>query len=167
MRCVSRFKLFANDGELAAKRSRLLEWRSRIMGVGSRSGAGALLILALAAGLGRAATRRSADSSRPVTPVSGEAARQVEDSWRPIEEPTERFPDGGYSAEVEYFNPETGYAATYTLDVEVEDGEVTTIYFPNGGWLDGSHIMPTELDEDGSAEVTDDQGREFQVHIES
>ena len=44
--------------------------------------------------------------------------------------------DGTYSADVDYYNPDTGYSATYTLDVEVQDGCVTTIYFPDDGYLD-------------------------------
>ncbi len=73
--------------------------------------------------------------------------------------------DGTHSATVHYFNPETGHTATYSLDVDVEDGEVYQINFPKGGWLDDSHISPTEL-EDGSATIIDDEGREFEVEID-
>jgi hypothetical protein len=59
-----------------------------------------------------------------------------------------KFDDGTYSATVDYYNPETGYNQTYTLDVEVEDCKIVQIDFPNGGWLDSAHITPTELDED-------------------
>lgn len=74
--------------------------------------------------------------------------------------------DGTYSADVDYYNPDTGYSATYTLDVEVQDGCVTTIYFPNDGYLDGSHIDATELDDDGNCFICDDEGREFSIHID-
>lgn len=69
------------------------------------------------------------------------------------------------SATVDYYNPETGYSATYDLDVEVEDGELSTIYFPNGGFLDSSHIYPEALDSDGRVSVVDDEGREFEVEV--
>jgi hypothetical protein len=74
--------------------------------------------------------------------------------------------DGSYSATVDYDNPETGYTATYILDVQVENCEVTEIDFPNGGWLDNDHIYPSELDSDGNATVEDDRGRTFDVHVE-
>ncbi len=35
-----------------------------------------------------------------------------------------KFEDGTYSATVDYNNPETGYSATYTLDVEVQDCQI-------------------------------------------
>lgn len=75
------------------------------------------------------------------------------------------FEDGTYTAEVGYFNPETGYYATYTLDVDVEDGMVVTIYFPNGGWLDDDHIDPAELDDDGNCTVYGEDGKEYEVHV--
>ena len=74
--------------------------------------------------------------------------------------------DGTYSADVDYYNPDTGYSASYTLDVEVQDGCVTTIYFPNDGYLDDSHFDATELDDDGNCVIYDDEGREFSIHID-
>ena len=47
----------------------------------------------------------------------------------------DRFEDGTYSATVDYYNPTTGYSATYSLTVEVFNNQVTTIYFPNDGYL--------------------------------
>lgn len=73
--------------------------------------------------------------------------------------------DGTYSADVDYYNQETGYSATYTLDVEVQEGCITTIYFPNDGYLDDSHIDATELDDEGNCVICDDEGREFSIHI--
>lgn len=75
--------------------------------------------------------------------------------------------DGSHSATVDYYNPDTGHSATYDLEVEVEDCEVTTIHFPKGGWLDDSHISPEELDSDGNATLEDDEGRTFEVHIDN
>jgi len=74
--------------------------------------------------------------------------------------------DGIHSATVDYYNPTTGYRATYTLDVEVDDCQVVKIDFTNGGYLDGDHIDPTDIDEDGEASVEDDKGRSFEVHID-
>ena len=72
--------------------------------------------------------------------------------------------DGTHSATVDYYNPVTGQTNTYNL--EVEDGEVTEIDFPNGGYLDDSHISPTEIEEDGKAHIEDDRGRSFDVEVE-
>ncbi|HWB27684.1 MAG TPA: hypothetical protein VG738_19545 [Chitinophagaceae bacterium] len=76
------------------------------------------------------------------------------------------FADDTYSATVGYYNPHTGFDNTYTLDVEVEDCQVVQIDFPNGGYLDGDHIDPTDIDDNGDADVSDDKGREFHVHID-
>lgn len=76
-----------------------------------------------------------------------------------------KFEDGTYSATVDYYNPETGYSQTYTLDVEVEDCEVVQINFPNGGWLDNDHITPAELDEDGSCTVDGEDGKTYEIQI--
>lgn len=78
-----------------------------------------------------------------------------------------KYDDGTYCATVEYYNPNTGTHSTYELSVEVEDGELTVIHWPNGGWLDDSHFTPEELDEDGSVSFTSDQGYEYTVTIDS
>ena len=71
---------------------------------------------------------------------------------------------GDYEAEVEYYNPNTGIYSTYTLTVNVEDGELTHIYFPNGGWLDDSHFIPIDIT-DGEARFTTDKGYRFTVRL--
>ena len=73
--------------------------------------------------------------------------------------------DGVHQATVEYENPETGYSNTYDLDVLVESEQVTVIYFPKGGFLDGHHIEPADVDEDGHANVEDEDGKTFDVQI--
>lgn len=78
-----------------------------------------------------------------------------------------KFDDGTYSATVDYYNPETGYSQTYTLDVEVEDCEVVRIDFPNGGWLDSDHITPAELDEDGTCTVYGEDGKTYEIQIDN
>lgn len=81
------------------------------------------------------------------------------------EDGNEVYPDGTYCADVEYYNPNTGTNSTYTLNVEVENNELTVIHWPNGGWLDESHFTPEELDSSGSCSFTSDQGYEYTVQI--
>jgi len=73
---------------------------------------------------------------------------------------------GTYSASVDYYNPTTGYSATYSLDVEVEYGEVTVIYFPNDGYLDDDHIYPSELDDYGWVEIEGEEGKTYEVQLD-
>ena len=53
---------------------------------------------------------------------------------------------------------------TYTLEVEIEDHELTIIHWPNGGWLDDSHFYPPDIS-DGFAEFESDKGVEYSVEI--
>jgi hypothetical protein len=76
------------------------------------------------------------------------------------------FEDGTFSATVDYYNSETGYSQTYTLDVEVEDCEVIRIEFPNGGWLDSDHITPAELDDDGTCTIQGEEGKTYDIQID-
>ncbi|MGN8072646.1 hypothetical protein [Mucilaginibacter sp. 22184] len=77
----------------------------------------------------------------------------------------EGIKDGSYTATVDYANPNTGYSATYTLMVEVSDGQVVQINFPNDGYLDDDHISPADLDEEGNADVAGEDGKTYAVHI--
>lgn len=74
------------------------------------------------------------------------------------------YVDGTYCAEIDYYYPKSGTRSTYTLEVEIEDNQLTKIYWPNGGWLDDSHFYPPEI-EDGYAEFTSDRGVEYSVEI--
>ncbi|MCX6187857.1 MAG: hypothetical protein NTU43_12860 [Bacteroidetes bacterium] len=76
-----------------------------------------------------------------------------------------KFEDGTYSATVEYNNPETGYSATYTLDVEVQDCQIVQINFPNDGHLDEDHISYADIDEDGNASVDGEGGKTYEIQI--
>jgi hypothetical protein len=78
----------------------------------------------------------------------------------------EGFENGAYTATVDYYNSKTGYRATYTLDVDIEDNEVTVIYFPKGGYIDDDNIWSEELDEDGYAEVEGEGGKFYEVQID-
>ena len=77
-----------------------------------------------------------------------------------------KFEDGNYSATVDYNNPETGYSATYTLDVEVQDCQVVQINFPNDGYLDEDHISYADIDEDGQASVDGEDGKTYEIQID-
>lgn len=77
-----------------------------------------------------------------------------------------KFDDGSYSATVDYYNPETGYSQTYTLEVDVEDCQVIQINFPKGGWLDEDHISPAEIDEEGNASIDGENGKTYEVHLD-
>tara|TARA_R100000935_G_C2743644_1_gene126899 strand:- start:92 stop:502 length:411 start_codon:yes stop_codon:yes gene_type:complete len=82
------------------------------------------------------------------------------------EEENVGYEDGTYTATVYYNNPETDYSATYTLDVEVEDNEVTIIYFPNDGYLDEDHIWPEELDDQGYVMIYGEEGKTYEIQID-
>jgi hypothetical protein len=77
-----------------------------------------------------------------------------------------KFENGTYSATVDYFNPETGYSATYTLDVEVQDCQIVQINFPNDGYLDEDHISYADIDEDGNAIVEGEDGKSYEIQID-
>ncbi len=78
-----------------------------------------------------------------------------------------KIEDGTYSATVDYNNSETGYSNTYTLDVDVESCKVVQINFPKGGWLDEDHIDEADIDEDGNASVTGENGKTYEIHIDN
>ncbi len=77
-----------------------------------------------------------------------------------------KFEDGTYSATVDYYNPETGYSATYTLDVDVQDCQVIQINFPNDGYLDEDHISYADIDEYGTATVYGEDGKTYEIQID-
>lgn len=81
------------------------------------------------------------------------------------EEMVDSYPDGTYCAEVEYYNPNTGTRNTYTLNVDVENHEVTVIHWPNGGWLDDDHFYPVQLDDSGYCSFTSDKGYVYSIRI--
>lgn len=74
------------------------------------------------------------------------------------------YKDGIYCAEVEYYNPSTGTRNTYNLDVEVENGELIEIHWPNGGWLDETHFNSEDITS-GECEFTSDRGYQFTVNL--
>ena len=76
----------------------------------------------------------------------------------------EKFSDGEYCAEIQYYNPNTGKHSTYTLPVEIENGELVKIQWENGGWLDESHFTAPDIS-DGTATFEDDREREYEVEL--
>ncbi len=93
------------------------------------------------------------------------------ESFDDNESDDDKILNGTYDASVDYYNPKTGYSATYELEVDVEDGEVVRINFPKGGWLDDdihpseSRLSPVELDENGEATMEDENGKTFEIKI--
>jgi hypothetical protein len=67
------------------------------------------------------------------------------------------YKDGIYCAAVGYINPKTGTESNYTLKVKIEDNELVTIYWSNGGWLDDSHFSPPDITS-GYADFKSDKG---------
>ena len=120
-----------------------------------------ILFLLIATQHGCKSSREEYDgnsTSNSESSIAGDDNNETEDE--------EGFPDDRYSAEVEYYNPNTGRRSTYSLEVEVEDNTVTVIYFNNGGWLDETHIVSGgELDEDGSTTIYSDKGYEYIITI--
>ena len=72
---------------------------------------------------------------------------------------------GEYLAQVNYKNLNTGYSAYYQLKVSVNENELTTIHFFNGGVLDESHFNSGDMDGAGEFRFTDDREREFEVTL--
>lgn len=81
-------------------------------------------------------------------------------------ESTCKYEDGFHQATVKYYNPDTDFSNTYTLDVKVKDCHVVEIDFPKGGWLDEDHIDATDIENDGTCTIEDDQGRSFDIQID-
>ena len=97
---------------------------------------------------------------------SNNGSEYVDNDYNNGDETNSSIEDGTYSATVDYYNPDTGYSNTYTLDVEVEDNLIVQIDFPNDGYLDDTHIEPQELDEDGHCSIEDDEGRTFDIQLD-
>lgn len=74
------------------------------------------------------------------------------------------YPDGRYCARVEYYYSETGTNSTYTLAIDIEDGEVGRIHWPNGGWLDNSHFSSADIS-DGTARFSSFEGVDYEVTV--
>lgn len=76
-----------------------------------------------------------------------------------------QYDNGKYCAEVTYYNPNTNTRRTYILNVEVNEKELTKIYWPNGGWLDESHFNPPSVSTQGTCSFSSDRGNGYEVSI--
>lgn len=86
---------------------------------------------------------------------------------QPIEsiEVADTYADGSYCADVEYYNPNTGTRKTYSLKIDVEDNYITSIHWPNGGWMDDDHFITVELDKYGHCVFYNERGYRYSVQI--
>jgi hypothetical protein len=123
----------------------------------------AYLLLPIALMLQACGSGQEQESSPEATSTDFEVSTET---YAEEEETSEAFEDGTHAATVYYTNSETGYSVTYTLDVEVEGNEVTTIYFESGGYLDSDHIQSAELDESGNATIYGEGGKTYEVQID-
>lgn len=81
-----------------------------------------------------------------------------------VNEDEEPYSDNTYCADVEYYNPDTGFRNNYTLNVDVENNEVVKIHF-SSGWLDSSEFSSEALDSNGFCSITCYDGRQFDIQI--
>lgn len=81
-------------------------------------------------------TEHKSSSSSRYQDTEYEESEDYDEDEDSIEE-EEGYPDGTYDATIRVYNPNTGHNATYTLEVEVENEELTKIYWNNGGggWM--------------------------------
>lgn len=100
---------------------------------------------------------------------SAEIGHDIEikvDEEKDTEKASCTFKDGTHAATVNYHNPTTDHTATYNdLQVHVKDCKIVQIDFPNGGWLDESHIPATRINDNGEATLKDDKGRTWKIHL--
>jgi hypothetical protein len=79
--------------------------------------------------------------------------------------PAASYEDGTFCADVDFYNPNTGTRNSYTLNVEIENGEVTKILWPNGGWLDDDHFTPEALDDNNQCSFETDRGYQYDIEV--
>ena len=109
---------------------------------------------------------KRSESQENIQPVSSEQTITTTESYSSEPETTDGYKDGDYCATIEYYNSSTGASSTYTLEVEVEGGELVRINWTNGGWLDSSHFSPPEVDADGSCSFSTYDGKDYEVQID-
>lgn len=124
-----------------------------------------LLLILLTAGC----KTKKHDTSTTTTKSSEQIIEEKQTFTSSTEQQEEEsdYDDGNYCATVRYTNPNTGKRSLYMLSVEVEDGKLVKIHWPNGGWLDDSHFEPPHVGENGFTTFTSDKGYEYDVLIKS
>jgi len=75
------------------------------------------------------------------------------------------YQNGTFCADIDFYNPKTGTSNTYSLNVDVNDGYVVKIHWPNGGWLDEDHFDSEKLSEDNKCDFTSDRGYKYSIEI--
>lgn len=108
----------------------------------------------------------SCKKEKEYRPSTLESSYNISDSNYDVEtnEDSDANSDGTYCADVEYYNPNTGTRHTYELDVEVEDGYLVQIDWPNGGWLDETHFSSEDITS-GECSFTSDRGYQYTVTL--
>lgn len=101
-------------------------------------------------------SENASESSSNSTSTFSENTSETSDDEEPL--------NGIYCASVDYYYYKSRTTSHYTLNIEVEDGELTRIYWPNGGWLDGSHFSNVDIS-DGTAYFTSYEDVEYHVTI--
>jgi hypothetical protein len=66
-------------------------------------------------------------------------------------------------AKIRYTNKKSGVISNYTLNVEVKNNKLKTIYFRNGGWLDNSHFTEPEFNSKNETEFISDANAKYNV----
>lgn len=76
----------------------------------------------------------------------------------------QKLEDGTYCSEIKVYNPSTGNKSIYSLNVEIESGQLVQIYWPNGGVLDDSHFEPADVI-DNMVDFTSDRGYQYEIEL--
>jgi hypothetical protein len=111
---------------------------------------------------GCAEQQKSERPSQTGDPSHRGGSATVRESYTPKQDDPATSNDESNDQPLGHFGSVTLYAYnssngnTYTLDADVENGEVQRLYFPKGGWVDFDF---SELDSDGNGSGTDENGR--------
>lgn len=82
------------------------------------------------------------------TPVPPELITEIPTNVTPPEFQQDEYLSGFYCAMVKFYNPSYGTICYYDLTVEVDNGRMVNIYFPNSGWPDDTNFEPHSVDND-------------------
>lgn len=72
--------------------------------------------------------------------------------------------NGTYCADVMRYNPKTGKESSYTLTVEISNGKLVQMDYPNGGHSDSGDFKPPTV-KNSSVSFSDFNGANFSVDI--
>lgn len=77
---------------------------------------------------------------------------------------TSTIDDGTYCSYVKRYNPSTDKASSYNLTVNIKNGKLVQLNFPNGGHIDSGEFNPPSV-RYNTASFTDHNGVDFQLEI--